>query len=503
MKISDAAKVSPEFRDYRRCKSLLASIQQRLDYHRTKNTGALKTHHWERYDQACADLRSFNLKALSLRLDSNELIQHTPQSGGTNPAAKCEASQRAKRASDFDGGSVPPAQGGNFLAKDLHAWIWQDLPAPRPAQLNAVETQIVKTMNAKGRRKRAGNYKWEIAAEIAEKARLGWYMIFNTLTVDDENYAAVFSSGEAWADYIRRVDREIATAAYGSIRNAMGEDYHTYFAVTERGTQTKRLHIHVLHFMKALPRAARDPNTGFTRPTRRELDCLRGYWTQGRTSPVMVRYSPEDAYGRANYRWPIDKRTGKGLQVGSPLRVAGYMSKYVTKTYLNQKRKTHPWRVKKSRQFGQAILAELARQLPTRTLIATASQATMSIKMNMSRVPPEQLRLAALREYQTRSQRLPHLSKGLNGYPSFLTLAKSAPPQAGLLQHARASTLNSAMFNPRSSITSPTEISLATVGYDEDWAALKSAAQALDKSYFPRTKHAYGNTSTHDDYRAA
>lgn len=465
MRISDAVKVDAEFRDWRRCRSLEASMQRRLDYHRVKNTTQLTTAHWERYEEVRSILRAGELCRISTLLSSRRM----------------------------------------WTAKDLHAWVWEGLPEPGKAQHNALEKRIVETMNAKGRKKRAGTYVFEIASEIAARTAQGWFMIFNTLTVDQENYNAVFSDeSTAFQDYVLKLDRMVAATAHGSIRAAHGHDYHSYAAVVERGAKTGRLHIHVLHFVSCLPKGSHDPNLGLRTPYRWELDCLKPLWRYGNTVPKMVRYSPQDAYGRAGYRWPVDSKTHEAYNVGSPIRVAGYMGKYIIKQYLNRKKESYKWRVKKSRLFGRQILEELVSPLSNLTLLETARNVSLQPKLNNGKIPPELLRLTALREYLKRTNHQnDHYTQNRSAWKRITEIAKDAQPLPGLLQCVRASNLKSTSLSlPRNTYSGPV-ITNSTVASEKAWAELSSSARTLDEKYFARNTGAWGSYAAEDHYLAA
>ena len=152
--------------------------------------------------------------------------------------------------------------------------VSQSRYTPGKPQYTDLEQLIVQTMNETGKQARAKQARTLLSFEIAEKAQRGWYIIFNTLTVNSENYSKVFHrDSDDFQNYIRTVDRLTCQAITGSKRRKPNNDYHTYFAVVEEGSQTGRLHIHVVHFLRKLPIKARDPNRGLRLPYKRELTC--------------------------------------------------------------------------------------------------------------------------------------------------------------------------------------------------------------------------------------
>lgn len=221
-------------------------------------------------------------------------------------------------------------------------------------------------------RKRELCSRLELAGECFLQDR-GWFAVFNTLTVDDANYSKVFSKGsKAWQSYIEKCDHLFGRASFGSVRSARlakkrGEFYHEYFAVTERGSTSGRLHIHVLHFFRDMPDSFSDPNFGARVPSRREIVSMRNLWSYGFSSPICVRFSQNDAYGRKGWIWPVSV-TALGLQPikGTvPLALMKYVAKYVSKRYDGSVTdRGYLWRVKLSRNLGHQKVLQYLDQVP-------------------------------------------------------------------------------------------------------------------------------------------
>jgi len=99
---------------------------------------------------------------------------------------------------------------------------------------------------------------------IAAAAHDGWFMVFASLTADDDSIGYVFSENStAWTDYIRSVDRAVGIRCHGLWKNALlarqrGEEFHRYFAVVELGSKRGRPHYHCIHMMKQLPDGCSD-----------------------------------------------------------------------------------------------------------------------------------------------------------------------------------------------------------------------------------------------------
>jgi hypothetical protein len=203
-----------------------------------------------------------------------------------------------------------------------------------------------------------------IKLELADKQN-DWFIVFSTLTVDSENYIDVFTKGSnCWRNYIRTIDRAVAKDCYGSYRKAKGKEYFHYFGVVEEGGTTGRLHIHTLMFMKSLI-GCRDPNYGRAIPDYREIKDLTKYWQYGFSSHIAIRFSQNDAFGKAGWRWNVDKKTGQPIKNSEIGRVAGYLVKYILKSKSLNKGEIRQWKIKTDRKLG---LIKIRKVLQTLTL---------------------------------------------------------------------------------------------------------------------------------------
>lgn len=367
MKITDAITVSSEARWKRKCTTLITSIERRLQWHMKHSTSGINWSHTSKAKMAIAVLEAEKQRQKPL-WEINSYIS-------SRPILK-------------------------LPAKELLEEIFKGLNKPGKAQHTALQRELLNYLTKKGQEGRAAQHSFKIACEVAEKSKHNWYMIFNTLTVDNGNYIKVFSkTSDAFKNYIKTVDRLFAIASYGSVRKAEGEHYHTYFACVEEGGQTGRLHIHVLHMFKETPKNWNDPNKGLQRPYRREINDLKKKWPYGMSRPIMVRSSPRDAWGRKGYRWPTDQQ-GNSLPIKSPLAFATYLSKYIIKGYKCQKRSKLLWRVRKSQQLGNKIIDEMMTMISTKNKLMIASLPNLQIKIGTIPIPPTTLRRAALKSYQ-------------------------------------------------------------------------------------------------------
>jgi hypothetical protein len=378
-------------------------------------------------------------------------------------------------------------------------YVFTHLPTPKAAQHDELTAAMVTLMNNKGKDARAQQHEFNLASEIAYKSTATWYMVFNTLTVRNGAYNAVFSrDSREFKNYIRNFAREITQAESG-IRNLAGtawrsrdNENHSYFACVEEGSTGGRLHIHCLHFFRTLPDRWHDPNRGRQRPHLREISAIKGLWQHGHSSPIAVRYSPKDAYGLSGWRWPYDLKTNNSLRIGSPLKLGSYMSKYINKGYASCKRSKLLWRVRKTQQLGSHVMAELVSQLTPPALILLATDETIRLKLNNRTIPPQLLRQTALKRYQNLASTTP--SKNIR---TLRALAENVSPRPSLLHSLRGSTTQTPLNNLRNTITSLTnECSLADTSKLRDEIA--KARKEIDDKYYRRSFSGYGTTATTD-----
>lgn len=449
MKASDLVKVSGQFRRYRKACSLKDSLWKRRDYYLKQKQ--LTEIHEIRFRQALISLDNW------ISRERGEQLQEINTSLSSRMIEEPVA--------------------------DTMAYVWEGLREPGKAQHDEFTKTVVELMDQKGRNKRVAEHAFAIAAEIAHRSKEGWFMVFNTLTVRPGAYLKVFAKeSTAFRRYIEKVEREVAISGWGNIRDAKDEEYHRYFAVVEEGGKFGRLHIHVLHIMRFLPKGARDGNKGRKDPTLRELSCFKRYWPWGHSSPIAVRYSHADAFGTANYRWPMDRRTGKGLVSGSPLKVASYLTKYITKSYASSSRSNYQWRVRKSHKLGRRILSELLKGLSPRSLLAIATEPALAIRLNNTVVPPEAIRLEALRSLQ---------SQNSESSKTLYNTAMDIPIRPSLLTSLRDSTQKTEIHSQQNS-TLLTLLQLDQEGtFELARRELEENRSRVDTLYFPRTNEPY------------
>lgn len=159
----------------------------------------------------------------------------------------------------------------------------------------------------------------------------GWFVVFDTLTLAPDRLSDFYANDNALRDYFRTVGRLVLQAEGRSLKESFSDCYR-YLCVPEFGGKTGRLHFHVVHFLRTLPSGSIDPNFG--RPAggryRRQLSSMSSLWRYGFSQPIAVRYA-KDAFSSLGWLWPIDKKTGKGIESKPLIAIAHYVAKYINK----------------------------------------------------------------------------------------------------------------------------------------------------------------------------
>jgi len=244
---------------------------------------------------------------------------------------------------------------------------------------HALKVKFLKTVRVQCLQARKTDLKKRLEHEVSTRYTQGWFLIFNTLTVSPEYINDVFAlNSTCWTDYVRTVDRAVALSHYPNWRQAIldrkkGNNFHTYFAVVERGSKTGHLHIHVLHFCKYLPQGSFDPNRGLPIPKNLCLDSFRQFWKFGFSKPKMVRFGQSDAFGKIGWRWPVERIGNKWLPIPirSPLGIVIYLSKYISSSLEtnNKSGGWYTWRTRLSRNLGIYPIQNLCKILTEKKLI--------------------------------------------------------------------------------------------------------------------------------------
>jgi len=205
--------------------------------------------------------------------------------------------------------------------------IYSDYAYPKPVGFKDECSKMLEAATMKSRR---GFTIQRLINAMTQAHRMGWFVVFDTLTISDDMARTFYSTPNALRDYFRDVGREILSAENRSVKESTSDCYQ-YFCVPEFGTKEGRLHFHVIHLVRTLPSGSFDPNYGRSVRNRRQIESFRGLWPYGFTQPIAVRYS-QDAFTRLGWLWPVDAK-GIPLKSTSYMSVAFYVAKYVNKKH--------------------------------------------------------------------------------------------------------------------------------------------------------------------------
>lgn len=298
---------------------------------------------------------------------------------------------------------------------------------------------------------------FRLREELSQAARLGWFVVFNTLTVEDWSYRRVFSEkSSAFRNYIRAVNRYVLASRYGSIRKGLEhediDEVARYFAVVEEGEQTGRLHIHVLHFFKYLPDKWMDPNIGSGVPENISVNWFNDFWQFGFTYSRPVRWNGFDVWAKKGWRWPVvNGERMKAYPLGS---LAGYMAKYVTKS--KQLIGDYEWRTRMTRKFGTIRIRQVISRLSVNELLIALELPRIRIETVNGRIPQYLLRVIILTTYLRKLSRNGLRKQIVSNWMDLLERPLGIKERLGLLKLGKITSM-------RSSLTSFTSLHLRSL----------------------------------------
>lgn len=248
-------------------------------------------------------------------------------------------------------------------------------------------------------RKRANEWVFRFGEEAWHLAKLGWYGLFVTLTVDPKAYDAyeIMSDPRYLRDWRYRM-AEIVRRALGERRVGRGGPPRaTYFRsalVIEHGKSRHHHHCHGLVWVRAMPEEwLKDPNEARPIPDEDEIRGFRQTWPYGQQKSFRALRHDGDAYTKLGWQWPLVD--GKPLDRLAPESVGSYLGKYLGKDH-----KEWNHRVKCTRDLGLATLRDALRGLRLSSLwAATRRNMTMATRAGSlaSRLPTSLRRSQAMR----------------------------------------------------------------------------------------------------------
>lgn len=347
----------------------------------------------------------------------------------------------------------------------------------KPKALVDDASNLLRRMSLQSRR---SNTVQRVLNAILTAHRNQWYVVFDTLTLSDDNVELFYKNKTALRDHFRNIGRLVLKAEHRSTKESY-DDCFQYFCVPEYGSKEGRLHFHAVYIMRNLPIGTVDPNIGASRVDRRQVGTLQGLWPYGFSAPVAVRYQ-SDAFGvKRNWLWPRDKKTGKPID-SKPAIAVGY---YVTK-YVNKNTEQNSIRLNVTGKSWNNKLAQILQNLPTH-----AFRVRMSRGFGYDLPPMENLPMSSLLELTKLSMKVTPLCSLLKrnarkqirsrlGALSLADIMAAKPSPTNLLKSLRRLMNATTEFNPQNFIDlmTPklmlTDISNETAAYLERGKLLRA-----------------------------
>ena len=302
---------------------------------------------------------------------------------------------------------------------------------------------------------------WEarVQVEAIEATRKGWFVVFDTITYDPNEFTDEVMYGPHWKRYLRAVQHSVVRSVYGSLANfrRSGDSFADsirYFAVPE-AHKDGRTHLHILWFLKDLPDCSSRscPNQHRAQPTRREVSGWPQYPYGRICKRLAVRYTGDAFTRRLAWRWPVDAKTRQRIPARPVIAIARYMAKYLSKP------RPETLKCRRIRTSPALGLGPIRRTLSTLTSNQLAALCTIPQLLNRShprhlwgiRIPGSLLKLQVQRELllRFRRQNLPmkNLLRLLETVGGTISLPR-------LQKHFSISTLKAEMSNLQNFIDS-------------------------------------------------
>lgn len=354
----------------------------------------------------------------------------------------------------------------------------------------AKQDDISRNLEARTMISRGVLYEQRIKNEIKLAVEKGWFIVFDTLTLSDDKMKDFYDNPTALRDYFRSVCFKVLAANNMPMRTKNKSDFYRYIAIPEFGTENGRIHWHVVHFMKSLPKGTFDPNYGRKIPNYLMIKTMHGRWKYGFNAPIQVRYTG-DAFTQAGWRWPSDKN-GKRREASHPVQVAVYVTKYVTKKIgqdvIRKNPKDNQWNSRLRRQlniinpkmFRIRMSREFGAELPSMENLSNQTLVELT-KLHFS-VSPMSLLL---------KQKSKRILRNRLGILTIRNIRELMPETINLLQYLRDLTQNTQESSQQNFISAMTrkltltDISNETLRYIYE--------NKLDtRSYLPQSTRATG-----------
>ena len=237
------------------------------------------------------------------------------------------------------------------------------------AKLTPIERRFIERLCNATQATRAKDYFCRILFRLLEADLQQQFVFMHTLTIANAHIDHVMGPDQSkvFRNYQNRIKRRCPGAEF--------------IAVKEYGEKRARPHFHYLWFCSTIPpNWCSDPNHGLTQAIRpSNIKGMQHLWPFGKADATAMRYGASDAWStRLRWRWPIlqERKENSNRYVPSRsyglLKIAGYMSKYLSASMTSRQKGEDKWRNRMARNFGKQSLLRALSTLNTEKLIALA-----------------------------------------------------------------------------------------------------------------------------------
>ena len=228
-------------------------------------------------------------------------------------------------------------------------------------------TEKLSEMLVAGQRaSRAQHWRYRVTVESEEMARLGWFPLFVTLTVDQKRFrpSEVMESG-AWNRFKARIFEKVRIAG-GKRRDTPVSQYGRYFAVIESGDSGYHHHLHAVIWVRFLPGDISDPTCGGLYKRHVDIRPFSSFWEFGFAEVKAIWQTGACPWRKIGWVTPTPK--GRPQKVSAPGATGAYICKY-----LDKQKDGEEWhyRTRNTRNLGLQEIQKVTTTLSVGQLILT------------------------------------------------------------------------------------------------------------------------------------
>ena len=230
------------------------------------------------------------------------------------------------------------------------------------SRLSRVQDMLV----AGQRASRARDWRYRVVVESEHMARLGWYPLFVTLTVDQKRFVpSEVMKGGAWNDFKQRLFEKVRIAG-GLRRDTPVAQYARYFGAIETGDSGYHHHQHAVIWIRFLPGDIADPTRGGLKMHDVDIRPFSSLWEFGFAEVKAVWQTGSCPWRKIGWVTPTPE--GRPQKVSAPGATGAYICKYLDK---QKDKETCQYRIRATRNLGFQEIERTMRRLSVGQLLLT------------------------------------------------------------------------------------------------------------------------------------